>query len=200
MKELTDRQSEVLEYISVFISEHSYPPTIREIGDKFAISVKGAYDHIKALEKKGFIRLVENRSRTIEVVNRKKDDEPAVPIPLIGTVAAGRPVFAEENYNGVVMVPQDMVWGGRHFALSVRGDSMKDAGILSGDVAVIEQKQTAENGEIVVALVDDSATLKRFYKEKQRIRLQAENPAYPPIYTQEVRILGKLKGIIRKYA
>jgi len=199
MKTLTARQQEVLDFITSFIDSHAYPPTIREIAESFSISVKGAYDHVKALEKKGFLKLGENRSRALELLRRDKPERSVVELPLLGTVSAGKPITADENYTGVVNVPADIVRTAACFALSVRGDSMKDAGIFHGDLAVIEQRQTAENGEIVVAMIDDAVTLKRFFRENNRVKLMAENPAYAPIYTQDVRILGRLRGIIRKY-
>ena len=199
MKTLTARQQAVLDFIAQFIEEHAYPPTIREIADSFSISVKGAYDHVKALEKKGKLRLGENRSRALELVRDDKRERSIVEVPLLGVVAAGKPILAEENFSGRIPVPADMVKHTNCFALTVRGVSMKDAGIFHGDVAVIEERPTAENGEIVVAMIDDAVTLKRFYRENNRVKLVAENPAYSPIYTQDVKILGRLKGIIRKY-
>lgn len=199
MKTLTARQQEVLDFISSYLDEHAYPPTIREIAESFSISVKGAYDHVKALEKKGFLRLGENRSRALELLRRDKPERSSVDLPLLGTVAAGKPITADENYTGTVSVPADIVRAATCFALSVRGDSMKDIGIFHGDLAVIEERQTADNGEIVVAMIDDAVTLKRFFRENNRVKLMAENPAYAPIYTQDVRILGRLRGIIRKY-
>jgi repressor LexA len=199
MKTLTDRQKEVLDFISSYIEEHAYPPTIREIAESFSISVKGAYDHVKALEKKAYLRLGENRSRALELLGRNKPERSVVEVPILGAVAAGRPITANENYSGSIHVPADMVRSSTCFALSVRGDSMKDIGIFHGDIAVIEQRQTAENGEIVVAMIDDAVTLKRFFRENNRVKLMAENPAYAPIYTQDVKILGRLRGLIRKY-
>jgi len=199
MKTLTVRQKEVHDFISSYLDSHTYPPTIREIAESFSISVKGAYDHVKALEKKGFIRLGENRSRALELLHRDKPESSSVELPLLGTVAAGKPITADENYSGSVHVPADIVKTATCFALSVRGDSMKDVGIFHGDLAVIEQRQTADNGEIVVAMIDDAVTLKRFFRENNRVKLMAENSAYAPIYTQDVRILGRLRGIIRKY-
>jgi len=199
MKTLTARQQEVLDFISSYLEEHTYPPTIREIAESFAISVKGAYDHVKALEKKGYLRLGENRSRALELLRRDKPERSSVELPLLGAVAAGKPITADENYAGTVHVPADIVRSATCFALSVRGDSMKDIGIFHGDLAVIEERQTADNGEIVVAMIDDAVTLKRFFRENNRVKLMAENPAYAPIYTQDVRILGRLRGIIRKY-
>lgn len=199
MKELTKRQAEILKFLSDYIEKNSFPPTVRETAKAFEISIKGAYDHIKALEKKGVIKLQENRSRAIEILSRKANEENVAEIPILGTIAAGNPIFAEENWLGTVRIPAEMVRTRTCFALKIQGDSMRDAGINQGDLAIIEQRQTAENGEIIAALIDDSATLKRFFKENNRIRLQAENPDYAPIYTQDVRILGKLRAIIRSY-
>mgnify|MGYP002777226488 FL=1 len=199
MKELTDRQREVLDFIERYHGERSYPPTIREIAEFFRISVKGAYDHLKALEKKGYMRLGENRSRSIELLGKSYSPSPLAEIPLLGSVAAGKPIFADENFESSVHVPAAMAAKGRCFALRVRGDSMTGAGILDGDIAVIEQRHTADDGDIVVAMLEDSVTLKRFYREKGRIRLAAENPAFAPIYTQDVRVLGALRGIMRSY-
>lgn len=200
MKGLTKRQKEVLECISYYIQTHNYPPTVREIAQHFNISVKGSYDHIKALQKKNYIRYDLKRSRTIEIVN---DDElknhEVTKIPILGNVAAGMPLFAEENFDGEVDMPENYIGKGRHFALHVTGDSMKDAGILDGDIAIIHHQNVAENGEIVVAMLDDSVTIKRFCIEKNRIRLQPENKAFPPIFTRDVKILGKLACLIRKY-
>lgn len=200
MKSMTQRQRQILDYIKGYVGEHSFPPTIREISERFEISVKGAYDHVKALERKSAIRCNTNRSRAIEVLDGKNDGPTIKRIPLLGRVAAGRPIFAEENLDGTVELPSSMLQGGEHFALQVSGDSMTGAGIFDGDIAVVFREHVANNGEIVVAMVDDEAvTLKRFFKESNRVKLQAENPAYPPIYTQEVRILGRLAHVIRSY-
>jgi repressor LexA len=199
MRVLTPKQKKVLDFIEEFITGHSYPPTIREIAESFAISVKGAYDHIKALERKNCIKLQENRSRSIEVVKKSRSAGELVEVPILGSVAAGRPISAVENYSGSIQLPLGMIKSENCFALQVRGDSMKDAGIFHGDIAIIEQRPVAENGEIVVAMIDDMVTLKRFYKENNRIKLVAENPAYSPIYTQEARILGRLRGLLRNY-
>lgn len=204
MKELTERQREVLSFISAFTKAHNYPPTIREIAVHFEISVKGAYDHLSALKKKGCLRLTDKRSRTIEVVyneTNKDESEKLIHIPVLGTVAAGKPILAEENWEGTISIPPSMIKKqGEYFALNIRGDSMIDAGIIDGDLAVIEKRETANNGEIVVAVVEEAVTLKRFYRESNRIRLQPENSAYSPIYCQDVRLLGKLSCIIRSYS
>ena len=200
MKEPTQRQREVLSFITGFIRSHSYPPTIREVAGHFGISVKGAFDHVTALKRKGRIKVGDKRSRTMEVV--RADGEPeqggVVPVPILGVVAAGRPILAEENWDGTVPVHTSFLKRNRdYFALRVKGDSMKDAGILDRDMAVIQKQNTAKNGDIVVAVVDEAVTLKRFFRETHRIRLQPENDAYNPIYSQDVKVLGKLAYVIR---
>ena len=203
MKEPTQNQQEVLHFISSFTELNSCPPTVRETGERFGISVKAVQDHFAALRKKGYLASADGRSRSLKVLI--EDEEIGLRrserIPVLGTVAAGLPIFCDENYNGSVYVPASMVRsGGSYFALFVRGDSMTGAGILDGDLAVIRRQDYAENGAIVVALTDeDSVTLKRFFKENARIRLQAENDAYNPIYRQNVKILGVLSNIIRNY-
>jgi repressor LexA len=202
MKELTARQKEVLSFISKYINLHLYPPTIREIAEHFSISVKGAHDHVLALKKKNVIRQDDKRSRTMELVRSKEEEGMAsiTEIPILGTVAAGVPILSEENYDGSITLHRTMLRKNkRYFAVRVRGDSMTGAGIMDGDVAVIEKQSVVPNGEIAVAVVEDAVTLKRFYKENNRIKLQSENPAYKPIYCQEVRILGRLVRIIRAY-
>jgi repressor LexA len=200
MKGVTKRQDEVLDFIKEFLLRNKFPPTIREIANHFEISVKGAYDHIKALEKKGFIHCNQNRSRAIEVLGDADEESPMVNVPILGRVAAGLPITAVENHDGSVLLSQDFLGKGTHFALRVKGDSMTGAGIMNGDLAIIRHQANAENGEIVVAQIDDDAvTLKRFFKERSRIKLQAENPDFNPIYAQSVRIVGKLVSVIRKY-
>jgi repressor LexA len=195
---MTKRQEQVLAFLRNFIEKHKYPPTIREIAQNFEISVKGAYDHIKALEKKAVIHCDMNRSRAIEIIGDERDED-IVSVPILGNVAAGIPLFAEENFEGEIRLASEQLPPGRYFALRVRGDSMQDAGILDGDTAVFVQQNVADNGSIVVAMVNEAVTLKRFYRETNRIKLKAENPVYPPIYTQNIQILGKLVRIIRNY-
>jgi repressor LexA len=202
MKELTQRQREILAFIAEYISSHAYPPTMREIGAYFSISVKGAYDHVSALRKKGCLRVGDKRSRTIEIIKQNKDPEAEAftEVPLLGTVAAGKPILAEENWDGSIPVHHSLLKkNGQYFALKVRGDSMTGAGIMDGDIAVIEKQQMVNNREIVVAVVDEAVTLKRFFKESTRVRLEPENKAYKPIYTQDARILGRLAYVIRSY-
>jgi repressor LexA len=201
MKELTQRQKEVLSFIAGYINKHNYPPTIREIGDFFSISVKGAHDHVTALKRKGVLKQEDKRSRTMELVGEGRTSlNRLVEIPLLGTVAAGVPILSEENWDGTIQINDALLKKNRkYFALKVRGDSMVGAGIIDGDTAVIEKQTIAKNGEIVVAVVDEAVTLKRFFKESKRIKLQAENANYPPIYSQNVRLLGRLAHIIRTY-
>ena len=200
MKEPTKRQREVLAFIIEFINSHSYPPTIREIADHFSISVKGAYDHVSALKRKNKLKFEDKRSRTMEVVRTGEEWEynNVINIPILGVVAAGRPILAEENWDGTVPIHSSLLKKNRqYFALRVKGDSMKDAGILEKDMALIQKQINAKNGDIVVAVVDDKVTIKRYFKEANRVRLQPENPAHNPIYSQDVRVLGKLAYIIR---
>jgi len=202
MKELTKRQKEVLSFIAAYIKSHSYPPTIREIGDHFSISVKGAYDHIAALKRKKCLKQDNNRSRTMELLQSKVDEDlgTITKVPIVGTVAAGAPILSEENWEGTVTLHQSMLKKNKvYFAVRVRGDSMSGAGIMDGDMAIIEKMTVVRNGEIAVAVIDDAVTLKRFFKENARIKLQAENPDYKPIYCQDARILGRLAQIIRYY-
>jgi len=202
MKDLTPRQKEVLSFITKHISIHSYPPTIREIADYFSMSVKGAHDHVTALKKKGIVRLNGKRSRALEVIRSKEEEgmETFIDIPLLGTVAAGMPILSEENWDGTITMHRSMLRKNKkYFAVKVRGDSMIGAGIMDGDTAIIEKQSTVRNGEIAVAVVNDALTLKRFFRETARIRLQAENPAHKPIYCQNVRIVGRLARIVRSY-
>ncbi|MDR1288741.1 MAG: transcriptional repressor LexA [Treponema sp.] len=202
MKELTQRQNEVLSFIAEYYGAHTYPPTIREIADYFSVSVKAAHDHISALKKKGRLKQAGRRSRTMELVRNGEDEktEDFVQVPLLGNVPAGQPVLAENNWNESISLPRSMLKRNQnYFAVNVRGDSMSGAGIMDGDLAVAERLESPDNGEIVVAVVDDAVTLKRFFRESNRIRLQPENPAYKPIYSQNVRVLGRLARLFRSY-
>jgi repressor LexA len=204
MKDLTQKQKQILEFITNFVKEKNYPPSIREIADHFQITPKGAYDHLKAIEKKGFIKTEKNRSRAIELVKTNTDvDFDMIKIPLVGRVAAGAPILAEENIEEYLTFPRSMIPANSErdiFALRVTGDSMIDAKINDGDIAIIKKTSTAENGDIVVALIDDEATLKYFYKEKDHIRLEPANAKYKPIITKNAIIIGKLIGLYRRFA
>lgn len=203
MKGLTRRQQEVLDFIRRFIAERKYPPTLREIGDHFGFSVKGGYDHVKALEKKQVLRCHSNRSRAIELLGEPEGEGGrggTHAVPVLGKVAAGKPLFVEENFDGEVKLPTQFLGPGQYFAVNVAGDSMRDAGIFDGDVAVIRHQTDAANGDIVVALVDEEAvTLKRFYRKANAVELRPENPRFHPIFSQNVRILGRLACLLRRY-
>jgi repressor LexA len=205
MKGPTNRQQAVLAFIAEYINEHTYPPTIRELGAHFSISVKGAHDHVTALKKKGLLKQGEKKSRTMELVtNIKTERESFVEIPILGTVAAGTPILAEENLEGVIRLPRSILKKtSQYFALKVRGDSMEGEGIMDGDTAVIEQQSTVQNGEIAVVWLDneeEGVTIKTFYKESNRIRLQPSNPRLKAKYYRDgVKVLGRLAHIIRSY-
>ena len=205
MKKPTDRQQEVMDFIAGYINTHNYPPTIREVADFFSISVKGAHDHLTALKRKGLLKHGNKKSRTMGLIRAEADSdgrEDFTEIPILGTVAAGRPILAIENMDGSIRLHDSFLKNGvKYFALRIKGDSMENAGIMESDMAVIEQCNTVRSGEIaVVMLDDDSVTLKTFYRESARIRLQPENSKYSPIYcSRDVRILGRLAHIFRSY-
>jgi repressor LexA len=203
MKDLTERQKQVLQYISVFSAQNSYPPTVREIASHFAVSGGAIQEHLEALRKKNYISWADKRSRGIKILGTQIPDEDvnvSSRIPLLGSVAAGKPLLSEENYDGHVSVLFSHLKENKsYFALRVRGTSMINAGILDGDIAIIEQADKADNGQIVVAVLDDKITLKRFFLEAARVRLQSENPEFNPIYCRDVRIAGILSHIIREY-
>ncbi len=203
MKGITDRQKEVLNYISAYTEENSYPPTVRDISDHFGISLRAVQDHILALQKKGFLSQSQKKARSIRVLSDCREKEPETfigKVPVLGTVAAGKPLLSEENLDGYVNLTEPFVRPGKsYFALRVRGQSMINAGILDGDLAVVEQASTAIDGQIIVAVIDDAITLKRYYKESGRIRLQPENPDFQAICCTDVRIVGILSNIVRTY-
>lgn len=202
MKEITERQKEVLNFISEFTEQNSFPPTVREISNHFGISLRAVQDHILALQKKGYLSQAQRHSRSIKVLSDTRDKNQIFvgKVPLLGTVAAGKPLLSEENLDGYVNLTEPFVRPGKsYFALRVRGQSMINAGILDGDLAVVEQSNTAVDGQIIVAVIDDAITLKRYYKESERIRLQPENPNFQAIYCTDVRIVGILSNIVRTY-
>ncbi len=205
MRQITDRQQEVLNFISYSTKTNSYPPTVREISDHFNISIRAVQDHIAALQKKGFISIKPKSSRSIKVLQESSSfqEEPETfigKVPVLGTVAAGKPLLSEENLDGYINLTEPFVRPGKsYFALRVRGTSMINAGILEGDLAIIEQASTAVDGQIIVAVIDDAITLKRYYKESGRVKLQPENPAFQPIYCTDLRIVGILSNIVRTY-
>jgi len=198
---LTARQKEIYDFLLKTIREKGYAPSIPEIGRRFKIaSTNGVSDHLKALEKKGYIRRVGKRAFDVLSTLGKPVLTAVRDIPVVGRVPAGKPFLSEENIEGLLTVPSDMGTG-KLFALQVKGDSMIGAGILDGDRVIVKQQGTAENGEIVCALIEGEATLKRFYKKDGAITLKAENEKYAPITVSqgEFRVLGKVVGVMRKF-
>jgi repressor LexA len=198
--DLTKRQQEIFEFVKRYVGEHGYPPTVRDIGKAIGLtSSSTVHAHLANLEKVGLLRRDPTKPRAIEVlVDKAKQVVAPNGLPLVGQVAAGQPVLADENIEDYVPVPE--IAGGEQgeFLLRVKGDSMKDAGILDGDHVVVRRQKAARNGEIVVALVGEEATVKRFYKENDHVRLQPENSAMEPIRSKEVRVLGQVVGVLRK--
>jgi repressor LexA len=198
---LTDRQRAIYEFLLKTIREKGFAPSIPEIGRRFKIaSTNGVSDHLKALERKGYIRRVGKRA--IEIINQLSRSAMTATrqVPVLGRVPAGKPFLSEENIEGVISIPDD-IGSGERFALQVKGDSMIGAGILDGDRVIVKQQATAENGEIVCALIEGEATLKRFFKKGDVITLRAENEKYPPIKISEgeFRIVGRIVGLLRKF-
>ena len=198
---LTARQKEIYDFLLRTIREKGYAPSMHEIGARFKIaSTNGVSDHLKALEKKGYIRRVGKRAIEVMTNLGKPMLTTIREVPVLGTVPAGKPFFSEENSEGLLTIPTDMA-SGKLFALKVKGDSMIGAGILDGDRVIVKQQGTAENGEVVCALIDGEATLKRFYKRAGVITLKAENEKYSPITVAqgEFRIAGRVVGLMRKF-
>ncbi len=200
---LSSKQKEILEYIKNEILDRGYPPTVREICEKVDLkSTSSVHAHLEKLEKNGYIRRDPTKPRAIEIVDDSFNmvRTEMVSLPVIGTVAAGSPILAEENISNYFPVPADMVPHGEpSFVLKVKGDSMINAGIYSGDQIFVQCCSTARNGDTVVALIDDSATVKTFYKESDHIRLQPENDTMDPIIVDDCQILGKVFGVFRLY-
>jgi repressor LexA len=197
---LTKRQQEIFDYVKRHVGEHGYPPTVRDIGKAIGLtSSSTVHAHLANLEKLGLLRRDPTKPRAIEVlVGKAKAAVSRDSLPVVGQVAAGQPVLAEENIDEYVPVPRIAGGDEGEFVLKVKGDSMKDAGILEGDHVVVRRQGTAANGEIVVALVGDEATVKRFFREKDHVRLQPENAALEPILTRDVQLLGRVVGVCRR--
>ena len=197
---ITDKQKEILEYIKEMILKKGYPPAVREICEAVHLkSTSSVHSHLESLEKNGYIRRDPTKPRTIEIL----DDDFAltrrevVNVPVIGTVAAGTPILAEQNIEDYLPIPAEMLPNKEVFMLKVKGNSMIEAGIYSGDKVIVAKQPDAENGDKVVALVDDSATVKTFYKENGHFRLQPEHSTMDPIILDHVEILGKVIGLFR---
>jgi repressor LexA len=204
---LTSRQREILEYLRFRQKIRSYPPTVREIGEAVGLSSSSTVqNHLNTLERKGYIRRDPTKSRTIEVVDFDQIQSKlnrVVPVPLVGRVAAGQPILAEENIEDHLMLSQELIGTDQAFALEVRGDSMKDVGIFDGDFVVVRPGKDAPNGSIVVARIEDeqtnesTATVKRMYRENNRVRLQPENQSYQPIYSSTAQLEGQVVAVVR---
>ena len=201
-EQLTERQSKILDYIRRVTRERSYPPSVREIGENVGLSSSSTvHNHLNQLERRGLIKRDPSKSRTVQLVQDANVDNQrrnAVSIPVIGNVAAGAPILAEENIEDHVLLSPDMAQEG-FFLLRVRGESMINAGILDGDLVLVRPQQEAPNGTIVVALVDGDATVKRFERGNGHVKLVAENPAYEPIVTTNVSLVGVVRGVIRMF-
>jgi repressor LexA len=196
----TERQRRILETIREFTEERGYPPSVREIGERVGLSSSSTVQsHLKTLERHGLIRRDPTKPRALVTSGDapRPDREYAV-LPIIGRVAAGVPITAAENVEGEYVVPAELARKPGSFVLRVQGDSMVDAAILDGDLIVVAGQPTAENGEIVVALLDGEATVKRFFKEPGRVRLQPENPRMAPLYSDDVTIVGRVEAVIRR--
>jgi repressor LexA len=202
MVDLTKRQQEIFEFIKRYSARYGYPPTVRDIGKAVGLaSSSTVHAHLANLEKVGLLRRDPTKPRAIELLDRAVDGMRSIVrptgLPLVGQVAAGQPVLAEENIEDYVQTPGAAGGDDGEYLLRVRGESMKDAGIIEGDLVVVRPQQTARDGEIIVALVGEEATVKRFFQESDHIRLQPENEGMEPIRTKEVRILGKVVGLMR---
>lgn len=202
MGDLTPRQRQILEFIKREVQQKGYPPSVREIGQAVGLSSSSTvHGHLGKLENKGYIRRDPTKPRALEVLDGSSGAARAelVYAPVVGRVTAGAPIMAVENIEGYFPLPKDFTGSGEMFLLQVQGDSMLKAGILNGDYVVVRQQPDASNGEIVVALLGDEATVKRFYKENGHIRLQPENDLYEPIISTDVSVLGKVVGVYRLF-
>ncbi|MCD2345930.1 transcriptional repressor LexA [Clostridium guangxiense] len=196
-----DVQSEIYEFIRQEVLDKGYPPSVREICAKVGLSsTSTVHSHLSKLEKKGLIRRDPTKPRAIEIIKDPIAKKEMVDIPIVGKVQAGQPILAVENIEDYFTIPLNFVRGNNDlFILKISGESMIEAGIYDGDLAIIEKVNSAENGEIVVALIENEATIKRFFKENDKIRLQPENHTMDPIIVDDCKIIGKLKGIYREY-
>lgn len=210
-EDLNSRQKQILEYIRVCIDERHLPPSVREIGEEIGLSSPSSvHVHLKVLEDKGYIKRQGSKSRSMSITEKGEQDKvPAkaaakatedkdfATLPLVGRVAAGSPILAEQNIEEQIKLPIALVGDQNSFLLTVKGNSMIDVGIFDGDIVIVRETANAHNGEIVVAMIDEGATVKTFYQEKDCIRLQPQNPALEPIFTRDAKILGVVTGLFR---
>jgi repressor LexA len=205
---LTGRQQEIWDFLVEYVDRHGYPPTVREIGEQVGLaSPSTVHAHLANLERAGYLKRDPTKPRAVELLHSRHEattsqSQPSPGIPLLGEIAAGGPLLAEQDVEEYVALPEQLIGGAADFLLRVKGDSMIDAGILSGDLVAVRKTETAKNGDIVVALAGDDesmdeATVKRYFREDGRIRLQPENDTMEPIYAKHVQILGKVVGVFR---
>lgn len=201
MVEHKEKQREIYDYLVSFTRDKGYPPSVREICEAVSLkSTSTVHGHLKRLEKKGLIYRDPTKPRALEIPELSRSKKEMLHVPIIGKVTAGLPILATENIEDTFPLPLEYIKHDRDlFILKVTGESMIEAGIMDGDLAIIEQTQTAKNGDIIVALIDNEATIKTFYKEKDHIRLQPENKTMEPIIVNDCSVLGKLVGIFRNY-
>ena len=200
MKPLTPKQQKVLDYIQSFFEKRGYPPTMREIAEQFQMVVSGAYGHVQALIRKGYLKQTEGKRRAIELAQSLRSAADIVQLPLLGRVAAGQPVLATNDLDELVSVSRDWAPRGATFALRVKGDSMVGAAIMPGDTVMVEKREAGDDGEIVVVLLEEEAVVKRFRKTKRGAFLLSENPAYEKIELgSSARVMGRVVGLIRSY-
>jgi repressor LexA len=206
MDDLTERQQEIMDFILKEVKKKGYPPSVREIGEAVGLSSSSSvHAQLEKLEQQGYLRRDPTKPRAIEVLYGGSDSyhdhlfKDMINVPIVGAVTAGEPILAEQNIQDYFPIPKDFTRTEDVFMLRVKGESMIKAGIFDGDLVIVNRDTTAINGEIVVALLDDHATVKRFYKEQNHIRLQPENEQYEPIIANDVQILGKVIGLVRKF-
>jgi repressor LexA len=201
---LTRRQSDILTFVRRYTDSHGYPPSVREIGSAMGLtSSSTVHSHLAALERKGYLRRDPSKPRALEILRETGGEHSmpvrrAVPLPIVGRVTAGAPILAEQNIDDYLPIPADLLNGSEGFVLKVRGDSMIGAGIYDGDLLIVRRQTSAQNGDIVVARLGDEATVKQFFRERDRVRLQPANDALEPIYAKDVAIEGKAIAVFRR--
>lgn len=199
MSSLTEREQQILDYIKKAVDEKGYPPSVREIGQAVGLnSTATVHSYLKRLEYKNCLRRDPEKPRAMEVLGKLKKPDFTL-VPVLGHIAAGTPILAVENEEDVLVLSSELIGHGDFFALRVQGNSMIEAGIFDGDLVVVRRQPTAENGDIVAVLLEDEATVKRFYKENSHVRLQPENKTMEPILVKEANILGKVVSLVRSY-
>ncbi|MBX7042936.1 MAG: transcriptional repressor LexA [Ignavibacteria bacterium] len=199
MDKLTDKQQRVLEFISGYTAENSFPPTLKEIASKFRVTIGTVQDHVNALKTKGYLERKKDIARGFRVVTGSEPKSSPALIPLYGNVAAGEPIFAADNIQGYVTMEKRKSGHHIHFALKVKGDSMTDSGIYDGDIVIVRKQDSAEDGDIVIALLDDEATVKTLRNRRIKAYLEASNSRYKAIINKPFQIIGKVIELRRAY-